>query len=230
MMADPTFREMFLNPRNRLDLGKELAAAKVIVVNTDRELLKADGTEAFGRFILAKLLLATEGRASDPNPLPTYVYVDEAQDYIHSEERIADVIDKARKQKVGFIFAHQRLANIRAVNVLDALANTAIHFAGGNRSDAAVLSRSMHTQPEFIEGQPALHFAAYVKGQTDHAVQVRVPFGLMESMPKMTTEEFDRVRTDMRDRYAVRRSGAPSRRPTPEAAVTISDAPTKWET
>ncbi|HEY5306389.1 MAG TPA: hypothetical protein VIJ52_06955 [Pseudolabrys sp.] len=225
MMADPTFREMFLNPRNRLDLAKELDAGKVIVVNTDRELLKPDGTEAFGRFILAKLLLATQQRSADANPLPTYVYLDECQDYIHSEERIADLIDKARKQRVGFVFAHQRLANIRSANVADALANTAIQFAGGNKTDAAALANLIHTEPEFIERQPPLSFAAYVKGRTDRAIQVSVPYGVVDEMEKMTEEEEAQIRNVMRERY-----GAPMRgRRAPPPPAVDTPPPTKWD-
>jgi hypothetical protein len=224
MMADPTFREMFLNPRNRLDLAQELDAGKVIVVNTDRELLKPDGTEAFGRFILAKLLHATQQRSGDANPLPTYVYLDECQDYIHSEEKIADLIDKARKQRVGFVFAHQRLANIKSANVADALANTAIQFAGGNKTDAAALASLIHTEPEFIERQPPLSFAAYVKGRTDRAIQVSVPYGVVDDMEKMSREEEAQLRSVMRERY-----GAPPKsRGLPPPPVD-TPAPTKWD-
>jgi hypothetical protein len=225
MMSDPTFREMFLNERNRLDLAKELNAGKVIVVNTDRELLKADGTEAFGRFILAKLLLATQQRASLPHPMPTFVYIDECQDYIAEEERIADLIDKARKQNVGLVFAHQRLSNIRSSNVADALANTAIQFAGGNKTDAAILARSLRTEPEFIENQPALSFAAYVKGQTDRAIRISVPYGAMEKMEKMTREEEAQMRQTMRERYSVSKRHAIA---APTAAANALP-PTKWD-
>jgi len=224
MMADPTFREMFLNPRNKLDLAKELNAGKVIVVNTDRELLKPDGTEAFGRFILAKLMMATQQRASEANPLATYVYLDECQDYIHSEERIADLIDKARKQRVGFVFAHQRLANIRSADVAAALANTAIQFAGGNKTDAAALANLLRTEPEFIENQPALSFAAYVKGQTDRAIQVSVPYGIVDNMEKMTRDDEMQIRETMRERYCAPRR---ARRLAPPPVDTL--APTKWD-
>lgn len=224
MMSDPSFREMFLNPRNKLDLAKELNAGKVIVVNTDRELLKAEGTEAFGRFILARLLLATQQRASEANPLPTYVFIDECQDYIADEDRIAEFIDKARKQKVGVVFAHQRLSNIRSANVADALANTAIQFAGGNKTDAGTLAGLLRAEPEFIENQPALSFVAYVKGQTQRGVQVTVPYGVMENMEKMSREEEAALRTDMRERYGATKRQRRSREPAEEVL-----APTKWD-
>ena len=43
--ADPLFRRMFRNPRNKLDLYQELQNGRVILVNTNKGLLK-DATEA----------------------------------------------------------------------------------------------------------------------------------------------------------------------------------------
>jgi GTPase SAR1 family protein len=127
-LADRVFREMFQQPENKFDLFEAMQSSKVIVVNTNKALLKAKGTEAFGRFFIAKLLQATEERMLIERGarLPVYCYIDEATDYIAEEEKIAELIDKARKQRVALILAHQRVNQIRSTNVSDALENVGI--------------------------------------------------------------------------------------------------------
>jgi hypothetical protein len=61
----------------------------------------------------------------------------------------------------------------------------------------------MRCSPEFIYDQPKGHFAASVRNMTGSAVSLRIPFGHLEAMPRMTNEEFRVVRDAMRDRYAV---------------------------
>jgi len=226
MLRKKTFREMFLATRNKLDLSGELNAGKVIVVHTDPDQLGTLGCEAFGRFILAQLLRATQQRANDPKPMPTFVYIDEAQDYIANEERLAIFIDKARKQKVGFVFSHQRLSNIKSRNVADALANTAVQFAAGNRTDAPAVADLFHTTPEFIEHQPKGSFACYRKG-TPAAIQVSFPDGMLRNMDKMTAEEEAQMRQYMRDHYSETPKGRTPSLPSPPPAGD-TEPPNAW--
>ena len=85
-------------------------------------------TELLGRFFIAKLLQATEERMliDKADRLPVYVYIDEATDYIAEEENIAELINKARKQKVAMVFAAQSESDIRSPRVLAALQRTGI--------------------------------------------------------------------------------------------------------
>jgi hypothetical protein len=138
-MADTTFRRMFMQPRNKLDLFSELQSGKVILVNT---YAARSYVEQFGRLILALIMQATHQRLAIDRSrrMPTYVYVDECQDYIANEERIARYIDKCRKQNVALIFANQRLSNIENLRVRNALSNMAIKFAGSSDADDADLA------------------------------------------------------------------------------------------
>ena len=61
----------------------------------------------------------------------------------------------------------------------------------------------MRCEPEFIVSQPKGHFAAFIRGQTDTAVSLRIEFGVLEKMSRMNDEEEDAVREDMRSKYAV---------------------------
>lgn len=200
MLKNPTFRRMYQNKRNKFNMQWELEAGKVILINTDLALLGAEACELFGRFFISLLVQATQQRSGDR---PVYCYIDECQDYIAADENIATLLDKARKQRVGFVFAHQRLANIRSANVLDALSNTAIKFAARTDTDATTLARYMRATPEMISNQEQLSFAAFVRNTTRQAVSLQVPYGRMEGMERMADAEYWEMRDRMRQEYCV---------------------------
>lgn len=224
-MADTTFRRMFMQPRNKLNLFRELQSAKVILVNT---FPARTYVEPFGRLILALLMQATRQRLAidRANRMPTYVYVDECQDYIAKEERIARYIDKCRKQNVGLVFAHQRLANIENPRVLNALSGMAIKFAGVSDADASDLAGHVASTADHIRELPRGTFAAYVSGLTRQAVDLTFPLSPFDTAPRLTRREWDEMRADMRRRYAVPhrgRSGAAGA-PRPEPPDDTVDA------
>jgi hypothetical protein len=198
MMGNQTFRKMFKNRTNKFNMMQELSEAKVILINTDLAYLKADGCRLFGRFFVAQLLQAAEMRGEG---LPVYCYIDEMHDYLANDENLAMLLDKARKRNIGMILAHQRLSQITSANVLDALSNVDIQIAGGNRTDATKLAGLMKTTPEEISDQLVGSFMCFVKGRTQHAVQIRVP-EVMKHMPRMTKSELERVRRTMQNKYA----------------------------
>ncbi len=198
MLKNPTFRKMYQSERNKFSMQRELEAGKVILINTDVALMGQEACELFGRFFIALLLQATQQRKANNT---VYCYIDECTDYISNDENIAVLIDKARKQNVGFVFAHQRLAQIKSSNVLDALSNCAIQFAGRNRTDAPALARLMRTTPEFIMDTKTGQFAAFVQDQTPSAVLVNVEGFVMENMAKMDPIAEAEIRKQMRDRY-----------------------------
>jgi hypothetical protein len=179
------FHDMFSHPRNKLDLFTELQSSKVILVNTMKGFLKSD-TEAFGRYFIARLLQAMEERmfVSKGERLPVFAYIDEATDYIAEEENVAELIDKARKQNVALILAHQRLEQIRSANVLDALRSVAIQCQG--------------TKPPLFN--IALSGAEPVPV---HVTNVR-----FDQFPHMTKPEYEGLMAQMRERYAVPREQA----------------------
>jgi len=200
MLRNPTFRKMFLNERGKFNMAKELETPKVILINTDLEYLRHDACQLFGRFFIAQLLQAAEMRGE--SSLPVFCYIDECQDYIANDDNAAKLMDKARKRKVGMIFAHQRLQNIESANVKDALANVGVRFAGGNETDASALSRIFRCEPEFIAQKNRGTFACFVRRQTPQAVEVHVPPDALETMPRMTDAEYAVIQAQMRARYA----------------------------
>jgi hypothetical protein len=116
---------------------------------------------------------------------------------------VTSILEQARKQNVGLVLAHQYLSQI-SQGVLESLfANTSIKFVGGvSDRDAHSVARELRCAPAFIQQQPAGSWAAYVKNHTPQAVSLKIPFGTMENLERMTATERQEVRDDMRDRYA----------------------------
>jgi len=206
VLENQTFERMFSHPKSKLDIFKEMNSGKVILINAAKDLLKQNGTEVFGRFFIALIAQAAAERATlTPNQrLPTFVYIDECQDYIASDSNFTGILEQARKQKVGLVVAHQYLTQL-SQGILDSLhANTSIKFAGGvSDRDAHALARNMRTTPDFLESQGKGSFAAYVRNVTPHAVSLRIPFGRLEDQERMTPAEAMALRDRMRAHYAV---------------------------
>jgi hypothetical protein len=224
-MADATFRRMFMQPRNKLNLFRELQSAKVILVNTYPA---RNYVEQFGRLILALLMQATRQRLEIDRGarMPTYVYIDECQDYIAKEERIARYIDKCRKQNVGLIFANQRLSNIENARVLNALSNVAIKFAGVSDADTSELAAMVGSTPDHIRSLQRGTFAAHVSGVTPRAIDLTFPLSPFEHLPRWTRPEWEQMRSQMRSKYAVKYES----RASPAEAGAVASTPTRERT
>ena len=204
ILENQTFERMFSHPKSKLDLFAEMNAGKVILINTAKDLLKESSTEIFGRFFIAMIAQAAQERAVLPpsSRMPTFVYVDEANDYF--DRTIGTILSQARKYNVGIAVAHQFLGQLDPKLHEAVAANTAIKFAGGvSAKDARALAGDLRTEPGFIESQPKLSFAAFVKGVTSRAVSLQITAGEMERRERMTEDERLAVRDIMRKRYAV---------------------------
>ena len=202
ILENSTFERMFSHPRNKLDLFSEMNSGKVILINTAKELLKQQGTEIFGRFFIAMIAQAAQERATIKERIPTFVYIDECQEYV--DANVALILEQARKFNVGMVLAHQYIGQLAPKLHESLAANTSIKFAGGvSDRDARAFAGMLRCKPEFIEEQKKLHFAAFVRNQTEGAVAVAIPYGHLEKQPLMSDEEWQRVRDEMRSRYAV---------------------------
>jgi hypothetical protein len=92
------------------------------------------------------------------------------------------LIDKARKQKMAFIFANQRETQITSLAVRDALSRSAIQARGEAQHDR----------------QPPVWHVAIDRRQ---AARVSVPHANFASMPRMTSDEYEEMMRAMHDRY-----------------------------
>lgn len=203
VLENQTFERMFSNPQSKFDMFTEMNAAKLILINTSKSLLKEQGTEIFGRFFISLIAQAAQERATllEQDRLPVMVYVDEAQDYF--DPNIGVILSQARKYKVGMIMAHQYLGQL-SNGLQEAFeANTSIKLAGGvSARDARALAAQMSADAETIQRQPKGTFATFVRGLTERAVPISFPFFVMENKARATKGDIDAIRQHSRQAYA----------------------------
>jgi hypothetical protein len=221
---------MFSHPRSKLDLQAEMNAGKVILINTAKDLLKASGTEIFGRFFVALIAQAAQERAvlHERDRMPTFVYVDEASEYF--DRNVETILAQARKYKVGMILAHQYLNQLDPKLREAFSANTAIKFAGGGSpQDAKAMAQMIGCDADLITAQPKMSFVASIRGVTQAPLPLRFPAGHLESLPQMGWKDKERLKESMRERYAVHHSDLDAARgnaaqvSTNEAAAPVRD-------
>lgn len=190
LLENPTFEKMFCAPRTKLNLFDELNTAKLILIDTNKQMLGGDRSALFGRFFISLLLYVSEQRAKikQSNRLPVYCYIDEAHEYLQ-DDTVANILDQARKMKIGMVLANQRSSQIKNGNTLDALMTTSIKFVHtDNDRDTHLLARPMKTTPEFLAELPKQVFALYARNGTKEATAITVPFLVMEKMPHNSNE------------------------------------------
>jgi hypothetical protein len=206
VLSNTVLARMFSHQENKLNLLRAMNRGSVILVNTAKDLLKQEGCELFGKFILALISQATQERAaiSANRRLPTFVYIDEAHDYFN--ERLEALINQGRKYQVGVILAHQNLSQFERKLSATVMASTAIKFAGGvSADDARAISREMYTTPEFIQemkkGRGRTQFALFMRNLTPTATTQVVPFGSLEFQPRISPADYTQLLKDNRERY-----------------------------
>ncbi|MBV8520838.1 MAG: type IV secretion system DNA-binding domain-containing protein [Acetobacteraceae bacterium] len=170
VLSTPAFERMFSHEQNKLNMFAAMNAGSLILINTAKEHLQQDACQIFGKFMIALITQATlERGASDAARTPTFVYIDEAQDYF--DQGLELLLNQARKYQVGLILAHQNLGQLNR-SLLDSItASTAVKFAGGvSAKDAKDLAPNMATVPEMImemrKRESDTRFAIFVKDQT----------------------------------------------------------------
>jgi hypothetical protein len=202
LLSNPIIKAMFGSLKTRLDIGKEMDAGKIIIINNSKALLGDEGAEFFGRFFIALILAAAQQRAGRPNSekLPCFVYIDECHNIIKNDTKIPTILDECRSQKIALILAHQRTAQL-SLPVLDAVSNCAIRFANSD-DEARYLSDKLRTSTEFLRKLKRGQFGAFVRDVTDRAVAVDVPYHDMSKLPRMTGNELTAFRKQMSDQFS----------------------------
>jgi hypothetical protein len=206
VLSNPVFDRMFSHERNTVDLFEALNSGKVVLVNTAKELLQKDGSQILGRFFIALIAQAALKRALVPKEerLPAFVYTDEAHEYF--DEKIEDLLNQARKYRVGITLAHQNLDQLSTRLKATIMASTSVKLVGGVSSkDAVEFAREMRCSTESIEDtrktKYSSTFACSVRNVTHHPVKISIPLGAVEELPTMSEEEYENLLAANRSRY-----------------------------
>lgn len=217
VLSIPTFDRLFSAPKSKINLFDALNEGKIVLVNTAKDLLKADGAAIFGRFILALLEHAVMERATlaENKRNPVFLYVDEAQDYF--DDTIETLLVQARKYNCGLTLAHQSLAQLSLRLRAIFLGNTTIKLAGGlSNSDARDMAPDMRATPEFLlsmkKEDASTEFALSVRNHTSRALTVNVPLGFLESQPVLEAPQLERLLQRNREAIGYTSTGQPDKK------------------
>ena len=198
ILSNPTFERLFSHPKNALDMKSALDDGKIILVNTAKDVLKAEASAIFGRYMIALIVKAALERAANPleRRRPAFVYIDEASDYF--DDNIDTLLIQARKYNVGITIAHQYLDQLTPALRASVMSNPAIRFAGGLSSkDAVTLREDMRTTSEFLLGarkqQTQTEFACFARNLTPNAMKLTLTLGQAEREPKMSDADYQRL-------------------------------------
>jgi hypothetical protein len=167
---------MFNAPETKLDLGKLFDEGKIICIDADQKYLGKDGSHFFLRFMLAYIYIIAQqrsGREQHEKP-PVFCYLDECGEWIAHDTRVASIQDRCRSQKIGFIWAHQRLENIKNPDVLSALTNCPIKYCNVD-ADARKMAEYLYTTSELVSPKPKKEFTAFYRGKMKHGQILDVP-------------------------------------------------------
>jgi len=232
VLSTPAFERMFTQKRNKLDMFEAMNEGKIILVSTAKDLLKRDGSQLLGRFVIAMITQAALERSTLKEYLrrPCLVYVDEAQEYF--DDSIETILNQARKYHVGLTLAHQTLDQLSPRLRSAMLSNTSMKCAGGvSAKDARALADELRTTPAFIEGMkrrgPRSEFAVWVKQLTGQAIRLSVPLGFLEKQPTLDEEDYDVLVSANRERYCGTLADIPVLMPHPAPVSAESRAPPK---
>ena len=198
LLESSTLTKMLGGSASHLDIGKALDEGKVILISTAKNYLKETGASLFGRIFIAQVMQAVMDRGE--NRRRTYLYLDEFQDYAEESSVFFSLFDQARKYNLGIIAVHQYLGQLPPKLQQSMATNTSIKFAGGvSPEDSAKLASQMRTTREFIDQQPQLRFAAYMKGMGTAVYPVE--FQKLEKLPILET--LDTMQARMRAWYGL---------------------------
>ena len=190
VLSNTVLERMFGNPRNKLDLYTAMNNGSIILINTEKDLLKQEGCEILGRFFIALICQAAQERASIPEEYrrSTFVYIDEAADYF--DENL-ESINQLRKYRVGAILAHQNLDQLDQKLRATVMASTSIKMVGGlSAKDATTFAKEMNCDPAFLQEvrktADFTSFACFIRNHTPRPITLAVPLGEMERRLRLT--------------------------------------------
>ncbi|MGB5085584.1 MAG: hypothetical protein WBO09_13500 [Methylocystis silviterrae] len=208
----PAFERMFASRQNKLSMFEAIQRKSIVCVNTSDSMLK-DASPLFGRYMIASTMAAIFERVAIPEREwhQAYLIIDESASYF--DESLETLLRKARKYKLGVLFAHQLMDDLQPTIRAHVASNTSIKMCGGvGYSDARQLANDFQSSPDFLFSQKKdsrnsreprwANWACYIRDVTPHAVSITVPFYALRDAPKMSEASYQTLLANNRARYA----------------------------
>ena len=202
LLRNPVFRRMFEAEHNTINMFEEMNKRRLILIDTNKDML-GQGSGMFGRLFISMILRAAVQRfplAENKLLRPVYLYCDEAHEYFDTS--LEQILEQARKAKIGLIVAHQTLKQARERRIEETLLeNTATKIVSTNgKKTATAMAGYMATDVDTILGVPQYKFALYTR--ETGTVTVGANLNAISNLPKRKKQAA--VKKEMEKRYGIK--------------------------
>jgi len=207
-LSSKLVRNIFGQPRTKLNLRKAMDEWKIILVNLSKGKIWEDNANMIGSLLVTKFQIDAMSRADVAAHLrrPFYLYIDEFQNF--ASESFVTILSEARKYKLALIVANQYTSQLMP-EIKDAIfgnVGTTIAFTLG-KDDADLIAWQFKGMIGTNDLISLPKYTAYTRLMIDGISSD--PFSMKTLPPtklgEWSLELIDKVRKQSRQRYAMGR-------------------------
>ncbi|HRX64116.1 MAG TPA: type IV secretion system DNA-binding domain-containing protein [Candidatus Absconditabacterales bacterium] len=206
-LSSKLVRNIFGQPRTRLNMRKAMDEGKIILVNLSKGKIGEDNATMIGSLLVTKIQIDAMSRAdvSRTERKDFYLYIDEFQNF--ATKAFATILSEARKYRLSLIVANQFTSQLQE-EVRDAIfgnVGTIMAFTLG-KDDAEIISGQFKEAITTNDLISLPMFTAYLKLMVDGVSGD--PFSMRTNplpTPEGSLELIDKIRKQSRQRYAMER-------------------------
>jgi len=206
-LSSKLVRNIFGQPRTKLNLRKAMDEGKIILVNLSKGRIGEDNANMIGSLLVTKFQIDAMSRANIAahERRPFYLYIDEFQNF--ASESFATILSEARKYKLALIVANQYTAQLdeKTRDAIFGNVGTTIAFTLG-KDDADMITGQFKNMASVNDLISLPKYTAYTRLMIDGISSD--PFSMKTlpiTTPEWSLELIDKIRKQSRQRYAMER-------------------------
>lgn len=206
-LSSKLVRNIFGQPRTKLNLRKAMDEEKIILVNLSKGRIGEDNANMIWSLLVTKFQIDAMSRADIAAHLrkPFYLYIDEFQNF--ASESFATILSEARKYKLTLIVANQYTAQLdeKTRDAIFGNVGTTIAFTLG-KDDADSITGQFKNMASVNDLISLPKYTAYTRLMIDGISSD--PFSMKTlpiTTPEWSLELIDKIRKQSRQRYAMER-------------------------
>ncbi|EHH0751443.1 DUF87 domain-containing protein [Vibrio vulnificus] len=191
LLNDPIFQHLISN-KTTINLKDLINQRKTILFKLSLGEGGSESMEAFGRFIVGMLRILAIQRStiSKENRIPTFLYIDEFQNFISDD--IEKALTQLRKYGLYLVLANQYAGQKIDTALQKALFSSGVKIIGRNESKTARSAGSeIGINPEDIQSLGIGEF--FIKCGNNSALKVKSPKVLLGDSYAMNPEDWEKV-------------------------------------
>ena len=201
ILLRPGIRAVLGQRHPRFDLSDVFTKRRIVLVSLSKGTLGPEAAQLLGSLVVGLLWQAALGRAAvaQSQRHPSFVFIDEVQEYLRLPGDLGDALAQARGLGVGFVLAHQHLGQLSTPVREAVLANarSRVAFQLSARDARDLTTKTGPLMPEDFAALPK--FGAYAQLQIDGA---QAPWCSLATQPlPATTHSASAIRARSREHY-----------------------------